>query len=59
MKESQVIKILIGLCMILVVVGGLTSWQQGWIKEFSLASILESSKRGHANIFKSRELFNE
>ncbi len=44
MKESQIIKILIGLCLILVVVGGLTSWQQGWIKEFSLANILESSK---------------
>ena len=43
MKESQTIKILIGLCLILAFIGGLNFWQQGWWTELKPSQIEQIS----------------
>jgi len=39
MNESKTIKILIGLCLILLIAGGFMFFQKGWLAEISLSSL--------------------
>lgn len=50
MNESKTIKILISLSLVLLIAGGFIFCQKGWVKEFSLSSLINSLKLNKSKI---------